>query len=77
MEELSFRQSDHIHSYLELVRRGDIKIGEEIYLIVPSGNFGNALGAYYIKKAGVPIKKIIIGSNDNNILTEFIKHRCL
>ena len=62
----------HIHSYLEMVRENNIKMGEEIYLIVPSGNFGNALGGYYAKKAGLPIKKILIASNINNILTDWI-----
>ncbi|WP_456393342.1 threonine synthase [Nitratifractor sp.] len=63
----------HIHSYLELVRREAIALGEEIYLVVPSGNFGNALGAYYAKKAGLPVRKILIASNANNILTELIE----
>ncbi len=63
----------HIHSYLELVRKNVITLGEEIYLTVPSGNFGNALGAYYSKKAGLPIRKILIASNANNILTDWIK----
>ncbi len=63
----------HFHSYLELVRMGDIKIGEEVYLTVPSGNFGNALGGYYAKKMGLPVKKILIASNENNVLTELIK----
>ncbi len=63
----------HIYSYLDLARKGKISLGEEIYLVVPSGNFGNALGAYYAKRAGVPIKKILIASNANNILTDFIK----
>lgn len=62
----------HIHSYLELVRKGSIQMGEKIYLVVPSGNFGNALGAYYAKKAGLPIEKILISSNINNILTDWI-----
>ena len=62
----------HIHSYLELVRQNVIALGEEIYLVVPSGNFGNALGAYYAKKAGLPVRKILIASNANNILTELI-----
>jgi len=62
----------HIHSYLELVRRGEIGLGDEVYLVVPSGNFGNALGVYYAKKAGLPIRKILIASNANNILTELI-----
>jgi len=62
----------HIHSYLELVRKNEISMGEKIYLVVPSGNFGNALGAYYAKKAGLPIEKILISSNINNILTDWI-----
>ncbi len=68
-----FQTIYHIHSYLELVRDASIKVGDKIYLVVPSGNFGNALGAYYVKKAGVPIEKILIASNSNNILTELIE----
>jgi threonine synthase len=63
----------HIHSYLELIRQNVIALGEEIYLVVPSGNFGNALGAYYAKKAGLPVRKILIASNANNILTDLIE----
>lgn len=62
----------HIHSYLELVRQGAVEMGAKIYVVVPSGNFGNALGAYYAKKAGLPIEKILISSNINNILTDWI-----
>jgi len=69
-----FQTIYHIYSYLELVRDGKIEIGDKIYLIVPSGNFGNALGAYYVKKAGVPIEKILISSNSNNILTDLIEN---
>lgn len=62
----------HIHSYLELVRQNAIQIGEKIYLDVPSGNFGNALGGYYATKMGLPVEKIIIASNENNVLTRLI-----
>ena len=62
----------HIHSYLELVRKETVTMGEKIYLVVPSGNFGNALGEYYAKKACLPIEKILISSNINNILTDWI-----
>ncbi len=62
----------HIHSYLELVRQEVIQLGDLIYLDVPSGNFGNALGAYYAMKMGLPIEKILIASNNNNVLTRWI-----
>lgn len=63
----------HIHSYLELVRQKAIEMGERVYLNVPSGNFGNALGAYYAWKMGLFVEKIIISSNENNVLTRLIK----
>ena len=62
----------HIHSYLELVRQNVIALGEKVYLDVPSGNFGNALGGYYAYKMGLPVEKIIIASNENNVLTRLI-----
>lgn len=62
----------HIHSYLELVRQEAITMGEKVYLNVPSGNFGNALGGYYAMKMCVPVEKIIIASNENNVLTRLI-----
>lgn len=62
----------HIHSYLELVRQKAIEVGEKVYLNVPSGNFGNALGGYYAIKMGLPVEKILIASNKNNILTQLI-----
>jgi len=63
----------HLHSYLELVRQNEISLGDKVYLDVPSGNFGNALGAYYAMQLGLPVEKILIASNNNNILTQFIK----
>ena len=62
----------HIHSYLELVRQGAIQLGDKVYLDVPSGNFGNALGGYYAMKMGLPVEKILIASNRNNVLTRLI-----
>ncbi len=62
----------HLYGYLELVRQDKIVLGEKVYLVVPSGNFGNALGAYYAKKAGLPVEKILIASNTNHILTDLI-----
>ncbi|MFO7593291.1 MAG: threonine synthase [Pseudomonadota bacterium] len=68
-----FQTIYHIHSYLELVRQGAIELGEKVYLDVPSGNFGNALGGYYAMKMGLPVAKILIASNRNNVLTQLIK----
>ena len=67
-----FQLMYHIHSYLELVRQGAIELGEKVYLDVPSGNFGNALGGYYAMKMGLPVEKILIASNQNNVLTDLI-----
>ena len=50
----------HIHSYLELVRQNAITMGENVYLNVPSGNFGNALGGYYAWKMGLPRPKFLL-----------------
>ena len=62
----------HIHSYLELVRQQAITLGDKVYLDIPSGNFGNALGGYYAMKMGLPVEKILIASNNNNVLTQLI-----
>ena len=67
-----FQTMYHIHSYLELVRQNEIDLGDKVYLNVPSGNYGNALGGYYAMKMGLPVEKILIASNNNNILTKLI-----
>jgi len=59
----------HIFGYISLLKQ---RKTDSFYDIIPSGNFGNALGAYYAKKMGLPIKKILIASNINNILTDLI-----
>jgi len=68
-----FQQVYHIHSYLELVRQGVITLGDKVYLNVPSGNFGNALGGYYAMKMGLPVEKILVSSNRNKVLTDWIR----
>ena len=62
----------HFQSYLELLRKDEINLGEKIYINVPSGNFGNVLGAYYAKKMGLPVEKLLVSSNENNILTQWL-----
>ncbi|MCW8826960.1 MAG: threonine synthase [Gammaproteobacteria bacterium] len=68
-----FQTIYHIHSYLELVRQDAIAMGDKVYLNVPSGNFGNALGGYYAMQMGLPVEKILIASNNNNVLTQVIQ----
>lgn len=60
----------YIYSYLKLVRENIIKYGEEINFSVPTGNFGNIYAGYLAKRLGVPIKKLLISSNQNNVLTD-------
>ncbi|CAA6816036.1 MAG: Threonine synthase (EC [uncultured Campylobacterales bacterium] len=68
-----FQTTYHVNAYLKLVKSNQIKDGEKIYIIIPSGNFGNALAAFYAKEMGLPVEKILITSNENNILTDLIK----
>lgn len=63
----------HISSYLDLVNKRIIKIGDKIDIAVPTGNFGNILAAFYAKKMGLPIRRLICASNANNVLTEFLR----
>ena len=63
----------YFSAYCDLAEQGRIKIGDEINVVVPTGNFGNILAAYYAKKMGLPIKKLVCASNSNNVLTDFLK----
>lgn len=62
----------YYHGYCEMVEKGRIKAGEEIRVVVPSGNFGNILAAYYAKRMGLPIGCLVCASNVNDVLTEAI-----
>ncbi|KNF07547.1 threonine synthase ThrC [Gottschalkia purinilytica] len=62
----------YFYGYLNLVKKSAIKKGEKINVVVPTGNFGNILAAYYAKKMGLPINKFICASNENNVLCDFI-----
>lgn len=63
----------YISAYCDLVENKSIENGDEINVVVPTGNFGNILAAYYAKRMGLPIKKLICASNSNNVLTDFFK----
>ena len=64
----------YFHGYIELLRKGQINLGEKINFVVPTGNFGNILAAYYAKKMGLPINKLLCASNDNKVLYDFFKN---
>ncbi|MBR3148919.1 MAG: threonine synthase [Eubacterium sp.] len=63
----------YFSAYSELVQQNRITLGDEINVVVPTGNFGNILAGYYAKQMGLPIKKLVCASNSNNILTDFLK----
>jgi len=61
----------YFYSYADLVKNKKISDGEKISYCVPTGNFGDILAGYYAKEMGLPIDKLVIASNDNNVLTDF------
>lgn len=63
----------HISGYIDLVDRRIISLGDKIDIAVPTGNFGNILGAFYAKRMGLPVRKLICASNANNVLTQFLQ----
>ena len=63
----------YVNAYAELVAQGAIHEDEAFNVVVPTGNFGNILAAYYAKKMGIPIGKLICASNQNNVLTDFFE----
>ncbi|XP_010710748.1 threonine synthase-like 1 [Meleagris gallopavo] len=63
----------HASAYLDLVHQGIIIFGDPVDVCIPTGNFGNILAALYAKMMGIPIRKCICASNENNVLTDFIR----
>lgn len=66
----------YVYSYATLLARGEISDGEQINVVVPTGNFGNILAASYAKQMGVPIAKLICASNENKVLFDFFTTGC-
>ncbi|MDE6733718.1 MAG: threonine synthase [Oscillospiraceae bacterium] len=62
----------YVSTYAQLVKDKEIEYGEKVNIVVPTGNFGNILAAYYAKLMGIPVNKLICASNANNVLTDFI-----
>lgn len=63
----------YVYAYSRLVKNGEIKAGDKMNVVVPTGNFGNILAAYYAKNMGLPIDKLICASNDNKVLYDFFQ----
>ena len=61
----------YFYGYLKLVNKQQIKMGDKINVVVPTGNFGNILAAYYAREMGLPVAKFICASNENNVLSDF------
>ena len=61
----------YVYAYATLLKEGKITDGEAINVVVPTGNFGNILAAFYAKNMGLPIAKLICASNDNKVLFDF------
>ena len=61
----------YFSAYLDMVDAEEIKLGDRVDFVVPTGNFGDILAGYYAKRMGLPIGKLVCASNSNNVLTEF------
>ena len=64
----------YVYSYVELLRMEKIEMGEAINIVVPTGNFGNILAAWFAKQMGIPIHKLICASNRNKVLCDFFNN---
>lgn len=63
----------YVYAYARMLSEGKLSEGEQINVVVPTGNFGNILAAYYAKNMGLPIGKLICASNDNKVLYDFFQ----
>ena len=63
----------YVYAYAQLLKEGKIADGEKINIVVPTGNFGNILAAYFAKNMGLPVNKLICASNENKVLFDFFQ----
>lgn len=63
----------YVYAYAKLYKKGEITKDEKINVVVPTGNFGNILAAFYAKNMGIPIAKLICASNENKVLFDFFR----
>ncbi|MEN1758925.1 threonine synthase [Anoxynatronum sibiricum] len=62
----------YVWAYLQMLKQEILKPGEAMNVVVPTGNFGNILAAWYAREMGLPVNRLICASNRNNVLTDFI-----
>ena len=62
----------YFSAYCDMVNDGRITAGDEIDFCVPTGNFGNILAGWFAKRMGLPVRRFLCASNDNNVLTDFL-----
>lgn len=62
----------YFDAYAQLVRNGNVTCGDKIDFCVPTGNFGDVLAGYFAMRMGLPVRKLIVASNENNVLTDFL-----
>ncbi len=62
----------YVSAYADMVAAGGVVAGEPMDVCVPTGNFGNVLGAYYAQRIGVPIGRLLVAANENNVLADFV-----
>lgn len=63
----------YFSAYCDLIKNEELTLDEKVNIVVPTGNFGNILAAYYAKEMGLPVNRLICASNENNVLTDFIR----
>lgn len=63
----------YVYAYGQLLKQGEISVGEKMNVVVPTGNFGNILAAYYAKNMGLPIDTLYCASNENKVLFDFFQ----
>ena len=59
-------------AYAQLLKAGKITFGDEVDFCVPTGNFGDILAGYYAKRMGLPVAKLVVASDKNNVLADFL-----
>ncbi|MDF7636859.1 threonine synthase [Leuconostocaceae bacterium ESL0958] len=66
----------YFYGYGQLIQQGQVAPGQAINILVPTGNFGNMLAAYYAKQIGLPVANFQVASNENHVLTDFFATGC-